>query len=365
MRNSNIELLRIVAMLAVIAHHYVINSTVMLKFNLVQPTANSIFLQCWGMWGKSAINIFVLITGFFMCESRLTLRRYLKLLFEIVFYSWTMWLVLAFLGYEALSWGGALRRLFCYNILSGQNSGFTPAFMWMYLMIPFMNVYVRAASRRNMLACVAVLLALFVGCGTILKANVYHHVFWYVTLYFVGAAIRKHHFAWMNANHICVPALIVSVIAAYASVLGVDFIQMKLGRSIGSPYFLVMDSHRLLAFVVALFAFLAFKNWRIPQSRLINTIASTTFGVLLIHAATDGMRKWLWQDFVNVPAAYYLSFPCLIGYSVLVMFCVFGGCAVFDYMRIRFIENPLFGMVEKYFKRERSVPKNKSTIIVK
>lgn len=45
MRNSNIELLRIVAMLAIVANHYVENSTVMSLFDPVHPTMNSMFLQ--------------------------------------------------------------------------------------------------------------------------------------------------------------------------------------------------------------------------------------------------------------------------------------------------------------------------------
>ena len=88
MRNSNIEVLRIVAMLAIVAHHYVVNSTVSQMFDPVYPTLNSMFLQLWGMWGKTAINVFVLISGYFMCRSSLTARRYLKILLEIVFYSW-------------------------------------------------------------------------------------------------------------------------------------------------------------------------------------------------------------------------------------------------------------------------------------
>lgn len=106
--------------------------------------------------------------------------------------------------------------------------------------------------------------------------------------------------------------------------------------------YMVSDSHKLMAFAVALFAFLTFKNWSLPQSRFINSVASTTFGVLLIHAASDGMRKWLWQDFVNVPSAYAMPFVSLIGYSFIVMLGVFVVCFVLDYLRIRFIERPIF-----------------------
>lgn len=342
MRSSNIELLRIIAMLAIVAHHYVVNSTVTSLFDPMHPTANSIFLQLWGMWG--AINVFVLITGYFMCESRLTAKRYLKLLFEIVFYSWVMWLVLALFGYETITLKGMFNRLVCRYLMTEQDGGFVPAFMWMYLFIPAMNVYLHATSRRGIYTLVGVLLVMFTACGTFLNANVYHHVFWYVTLYFVGATIRMCPFGWMYRNKTCVPLLCVSICLAMSSVLVFDFLGMYLGKEIWMYRwdYLVADSHKLLAFAVGFFTFVTFKNWKLPQSIFINTVASTTFGVLLIHAASNGMRKWLWQDFINVPAAYNMSLLGLIGYSVLVMFGVFAGCSALDYLRMRYIEKPLF-----------------------
>ena len=86
-RQSNIELLRIVSMFLVVAHHYVVNSGVNELFDFSKPvSANTLFLQWWGMWGKTAINAFVLITGYFMCRSRLTIRKMLKLYLEVQFY---------------------------------------------------------------------------------------------------------------------------------------------------------------------------------------------------------------------------------------------------------------------------------------
>ena len=348
-RNSNIELLRIVAMLAIVAHHYVVNSTVGLLFDPVLPTANSVFLRLWGIWGKTAINVFVLITGYFMCQSSLTAKRYMKILFEIIFYSWVMWFVLAVCGYESITLLEFARRLFCIDILRGQNDGFVPAFMWMYLLIPSLNTYLRGASKRNLYATLAVLLLMFSVCGTFLHAHVYHHVFWYVTLYLVGATVRMHPFRWMSNNRICVLLLSMSFVAAWCSVVGLVLLSAYLNRQVESPYSFVWDSNKLLAFTTALSAFLVFKNWSLPQSRFINTVASTTFGVLLIHAATDGMRKWLWQDFVNVPGAYFFPLHVLIGYSVLVMVAVFSVCSVLDYLRIRFVEKPLFKFLSSKF----------------
>lgn len=341
-RSSNFELLRIVAMMAIVAHHYVVNSTVMQLGNPFHPTANYIFLQLWGMWGKTAINAFVLITGYFMCVKRLTARRFCKMLFAVLFYSWVMWIALCCAGYETFSPTGVWHRVIGYWLLVGQNKDFVPAFLWMYLTVPFMNVYIKAASRRNLYAFIGVLLLMFSVCSTVFDARLYHYVFWYMTLYLVGAAIRLHPFRWMGQNRVCCPALFVSVALGWASVLCVDRVLMWAGWPIMDAYYFLSDSNKLLAFAVAFFAFLVFKNLKLPQSRFINAVASTTFGVLLIHAASDGMRKWLWQDFVNVPRAYSFSLPALCLYSIAVMMAVFTVCSVLDTLRIRFLERPLF-----------------------
>ena len=55
-------------MVAIVSHHYVVNSGITNHFDYANITPNMIFLQLWGMWGKTAINIFVMITGYFMPE---------------------------------------------------------------------------------------------------------------------------------------------------------------------------------------------------------------------------------------------------------------------------------------------------------
>lgn len=55
-RESNLELLRIVAMMAIIAHYYVVNSEITDLYDFSDINKNMIFLQIWGAWGKTAIN---------------------------------------------------------------------------------------------------------------------------------------------------------------------------------------------------------------------------------------------------------------------------------------------------------------------
>ena len=60
-RSSNIELYRIVLILLIIAHHYVVNSGLIDLVYSKPITGNSLFLILFGAWGKIGINCFVLM----------------------------------------------------------------------------------------------------------------------------------------------------------------------------------------------------------------------------------------------------------------------------------------------------------------
>lgn len=51
-RNSNLELYRIIVMMLIVAHHYVVNSGLIEQMQSSTLTANSMFLYLFGMWGK-------------------------------------------------------------------------------------------------------------------------------------------------------------------------------------------------------------------------------------------------------------------------------------------------------------------------
>ena len=102
-RNSNLELYRIIVMLLIVAHHYVVNSGMMEEMAKEPLSSRSIFYYIFGMWGKIGINCFVLITGYFMCRSHITLRKFLKLFLEIMFYKIVIWAIFVGTGYESFS----------------------------------------------------------------------------------------------------------------------------------------------------------------------------------------------------------------------------------------------------------------------
>jgi len=90
-RSSNLELYRILCMLLIVAHHFVVNSGLTSPAGLLmsdKTSANSIFLTLFGAWGKTGINCFLMITGYFMCTSKITFRKFLKMMGQIYLYRW-------------------------------------------------------------------------------------------------------------------------------------------------------------------------------------------------------------------------------------------------------------------------------------
>src|SRR5699024_1386521 len=103
-RESGVELLRILLMIVIVAHHYVVNSGLTDLINQQSVLEfRDYFLLIFGWGGKTAINCFVLITGYFMCTSHITGRKFFKLLGEIEFYKVFIYLLILVSGYEAFS----------------------------------------------------------------------------------------------------------------------------------------------------------------------------------------------------------------------------------------------------------------------
>ena len=128
-RDSNLELFRIIVMLSIVAHHYVLNSGVWEALRTNELSSESWFYYIFGMWGKTGINCFVLITGWFMCTSRITLRKFLKLLLEVEFYKVTIGIIFLLTGKETLTLKWFSDLLPVYRI----KNNFTPSFLVFFL----------------------------------------------------------------------------------------------------------------------------------------------------------------------------------------------------------------------------------------
>jgi hypothetical protein len=216
-----------------------------------------------------------------------------------------------------------------------------------YLFIPFYNLLINKMTKKQYKWLLGLLLFYFTAVSTFLFTDgVFREATWYMVLYFVAAYIRLYPAEWMEQNRVCGLGFLINVFLAYASVIVVDFIGTKMGFE--AAYYMISDSNHFLAFTIGVFAFLFFKNIKMRNSRIVNKIASTTFGVLCIHASSDAMRTFLWKDLLDVSGHYGWETGKLALYSAGCVLGVFIVCSLIDLLRIRFVETPVLNWLGKY-----------------
>lgn len=337
-RNSNLELYRIIVMLLIIAHHFVVNSGVLDKMYEAPLSANSIFLFLFGAWGKTGINCFMLITGYFLCKSNITLKKYIKLISEVLFYNIVISILFLVTGI-----GSIKDILEGFLIVRYVDSGhYIACFLVFYLFIPFLNILLRNITQKQHQYLIALLAFLYIFLGTIPKFNVVmNYVSWFSFLYIVAAYVR------MNPikNRKWGLLTVFFILTASVSVIACLYLGDKLDKRVA--YEFVSDSNTFLAFAIGLCSFMFFKDLKIKQSRMINIIGGSTFGILCIHANSRTMMKWLWETVLNVKGAYSLPIEKLIVFSTFSVIVVFSVGLIIEMVRQRYIEKPYLKTIEK------------------
>lgn len=337
-RSSNIELFRILSMLMIVAHHYVVSSgiSIILDTKSVMESKDY-FLLLFGWGGKTGINCFVLITGYFMCTSNITGKKFFKLLGEWYFYAVVIWCLFFFTGYEVFSIKEFLKMMFPFFTVA---DNFTGCFLLFYPLIPFLNKLIHALTEKEHIWLLVWCISVYVVLPSFMLANVtFNYITWFCIIYIIAAFIRLHPRRWFDDKKLTGLLMVGFLLLSWFSVIGIAKIRRIIGIDLGVGYFFVSDANKVLALATGISAFLFFKNLRIGYSRTINTVAASTFGVLCIHANSDTMRRWIWKDVCDNVNVYQKG--NIIIHALASVVAIYAVCTVIDMVRIRLIEKPL------------------------
>ena len=344
-RQSNIELFRIITMLLIVAHHYVVNSGLMELIGSQPFCAKSLFYYVFGAWGKAGINGFVLITGYFMCRSEISVRKYLKLYLEVLFYRLGIYLLFSATGMDAFSLRRALLMVLPFSSLA---DNFTGCFLAFYLLIPFLNLALTRLSKKVHLCLILLLLLFYTILGTVPSFEVrFSYVSWFIVIYLIGAYIRF--YDPKALHHQIGKKLLAAIVLVLGSIVVFAYLKKRFGVESNIVTYFLTEVNRPFALLTAVLAFSYFRQLKIGYHSWINTIAASTFGVLLIHANSETMRHWLWGTLLHNKQMYDVPYGVLLSMvSVLGVFLV---CSVIDILRIQLLERSFFRFYDRHEKR--------------
>lgn len=329
-------------MLMIVAHHFVVNSGVSSLIVTDFPAGNSIFLMLFGAWGKTGINCFLMITGYFMCTSKITIKKFFKLMGQVYLYKILIFFVFLFAGYESVS----LKRIVTLVMpFWGFSDGFTSCFIAFWLTIPFLSILVQNMTRRQHELLLVLCLSLYTILGSIPSFNVtFNYITWFGIVFFISSYIRLYPNHVFERKALWGWLTLLSVVFAMVSIVG---LRIAFGQRVGMGYNFVSDSNKFFAVAIAVCSFLWFKNINIKYSKAINAFGAATFGVLLIHAGSNAMRTWLWKDTVDVVGHYGLPFGQLVLFSVGVVLAIFLVCNLIDQLRTVTMEKWFFNWYDR------------------
>lgn len=335
-RSSNIELLRIVAMIMIVASHYCYHSGLKELVDPTQLNGNGLLVQALSIGGKTGVNIFFLISGFFMINSTMKWHKVWQLIFQIFSINVILWIFLTLLGYNYTK-GDYLRLV---PILFGVESSFITSYLVIYVLSPLINKALHCYTRKEFKYLLFVLLFYFCILESIFLQKTWSYVAWAFTMYSIGAYFKIYNIIEKKRNYGLL--VLIGLFAAWGWIYAFDLL-IKFVPSLhkGLWMFAIADANKITLVALAVSMFLWFSSLKIKTKRIINILGgSVAFGVLLWHDNNNLVRQWLWKDFLNT--ADYFSNNYFWLSSIISVFGVYLACSIMELIRQYLIEKPLF-----------------------
>ena len=339
-RENNFELLRIIAMIMIIILHFNCHGRIMsnLKIGSIEYFV-TYFLEYSCI---IAVNIYVMITGYYMIKSKIKISKLIKLELEIIFYSVGIYIILIL--FNKCNFNTATMIKSCFPILTKQY-WFMSAYMGLYILIPFINKFVGSINKKEYTILLIILTVLLSFVKTIYNKNDVFEVnggyglFWFIYLYLMAGYIRIHLDKKIKNSKLFVTYIFMIILQIL-----IRYISTKINIRILSLYMdISLQYNSFFILIETLAIFLLFKNLRISNNivnKIIEKIAPLTLGVYLIHEQPI-FREVLWNEILK-PYCYLNLGVKIIFVLILNVAIIFIICCVIEKLRIK-----LFKILEK------------------
>ncbi len=357
-RQISIEMLRLLAMMMVVSLHFLAKGRLLPA--LTEPMNGQGYLA-WLLESFSimAVDVYVLISGYFLVETGFRCRRVISLVLQVMFYTCLIPVLLLAAGYlkpGEITFYNILQYVFPTNML---HYWFVSAYVLMFLFTPVLNAAVHAMKKTQLQAAIGILLLMESVSKTVIPVrleldNLGYDALWFLVVYLIAAYIRLYGISFFEGkteknvgkeefsgtvsggNRLTgeVKALLCFFLSGFAIygltllIRGAFFLTGQFENFIESAY----GYNHLLTVCGAVSLFYVFKNRHIRENKVTSflcRLAPCTFGVYLIHEHVHiryEWPRWLGADSCNTPLSLLLHW---LGAIVAVM--IFG--LAVDYLR--------------------------------
>lgn len=335
-RNSGLDLLRIVSMWMIITLHFLGHGGALAE---MQQFSFEYFAG-WSLAGVcfSAVNCFILISGFFLVESRFSIKHLWTFVATVHFYSVTIYTAMWTAGLLQFTPAGFGFSLF--PLLTSQY-WFATQYFILYALTPLLNIAIKSMTKQQMRAGIITLLLVF-SIWPDMKAFQYgsfqgrgFDVTWFGCLYFIGAYFRlfyhEYDFGKMRTKLLLLFLLATAALPStkFIAALAANLTGISLLNKAGSIFYLY---HSVPTTISSVTLFLLFSTIKLRPPWLIKATtisAPLVFAVYLIHD-NPNFRSFLWE---RIDAASHVGTPMFFLWSFTTIAFIFFTCLLIEFFR--------------------------------
>ena len=349
-RQTNFELLRIVAMGMIIVLHYLDRGRILAPYS---EDASVLNYTAWLIEAFCivSVNCYVLISGYFLAESEWKPGRIVSLAAQVLFYSLTIPAVMLCLGMisgSELSLYDWLTFIFPFQ---NEHYWFATHYLILYLFAPILAAGVQKLDKKTLRAVIALLIAFFSIAKTLIPFNLVmdadgYHYGWFLCLFLVGAYLRKYGIPKLDKGQNGAVLYAGMCILIWAMSVFCGVMEQRTGmlsHYVDMPY----TYNYFFVFIGSLGMFYWFKNMQIKEGRAADSIrklAPYTFGIYLLHAHILVGGRWMYFLGIEKVRGTWLFVP----HMIVCILVVYAAGTVVDFARTW-----IFAQAVKLWKSER------------
>lgn len=308
-RNVGLDILKILCFFGITMIHFSGYSNLFHLENLSE--FNNVLFSILTALAWPTVNVFVLITGFFLCEKTFKINRVLKVWFQ-VFVVGIIGLIITLILNEKLIFADIVRIIFPVSTYS---YWFVTNYLILLILSPFINKMLNSISQnQHLFLCVfgVIWICFIIVMNPFVQTIKYFGTDWnillFLFLYIVGAYLKKYQLTKTQNILIFVLGIVFLIFETLILYFKIDDFYTEIGN------------YSAYAFFVSLCIFVLFKNLKINKSsKVLSLFVKSSIFVYLIQEFLP-LRAVLW-NFVNV-AKYAGSYMLVLVYLIL-MACLY------------------------------------------
>lgn len=336
---ANLELLRSIAMMMVIVLHYLSKGDLLGDLTTEHMSYMSVVAWVLEVFCLVAVNVYMLISGYFLSTSSFKLSRLLKLWLQVWMYSVVVGLVAAFTGILPAEECDIHYYLTLLFPISMSHYWFMTAYVFLYVLLPILCMAVRKMTKAQMQVTLAGMLTVFCLFKSVLPFRLEadgqgYDCIWYVCVFLTAAYIKKFGLPFLEKKRNSIILYVAGCLGILAETLCLRQVYLRTG-SMGLIMKIGTEYNHIFVFLASVGLFMTFLSIQVSDGmgKWINRIAPYTLGVYLLHE-NMGVR-YAWQNLFGAHCIY--ATYGLLWYTLTAVVGVFVAGVLVEWLRSKFV----------------------------